>query len=366
VLAAPEGGLAGAAYRLAPLGLAFHDPFQVGSVPFGARVVSLAADRSTHLALLASQERFSAEAIQGVIAGAFTGQVEPGLFMFRPYATGKIPLVFVHGLAATPLAFLQAFNEFQNDPELSARYQFWVFLYPTGRPIVRSAQWLRQELERAHAAYGSDPAFHRMVLVGHSLGGVLAHMVASDSGREVWDSTLALPPQALRASPASRALLEQVMFFHPLPYLRRVVFIATPHRGSPLATSVIGRYYTGRIRASAEQTALVADITAWNGPGVITDQTFRGESINAISNLRVDSPLLQAVARLPVAPGVRYHTIAFQFAGHASHDLVVPLWSAHLHGASSEAILPGNHGSEQSPAALRELRCILLEHLAAP
>lgn len=136
---------------------------------------------------------------------------------------------------------------------LSARYQFWVFLYPTGRTIVLSALRLRTALGRAEAAYGSDPAFHRMVIVGHSLGGILAHMVVSDSGREVWDGALSVSPEELRASPATRVALDQLLFFHPLPYVRRVVFIATPHRGSRLANSVIGRYFSGRVRPPPDQ-----------------------------------------------------------------------------------------------------------------
>ena len=143
VLAAPGGGLAGGAYRLSSLGLVFHDPFRVGSTWAGGRALPLAADRTTHLALQASQDRLPAQAIRGVIATEFGPEIEPGLYMLRPYAPGKIPLVFVHGLAATPVAFLQAINEFQNDPALSARYQFWVFLYPTGRTIVLSALRLR-------------------------------------------------------------------------------------------------------------------------------------------------------------------------------------------------------------------------------
>ena len=204
VLAAPGGGLADGAYRLSSLGLVFHDPFRVGSTWAGGRALPLAADRTTHLALQASQDRLPAQAIRGVIATEFGPEIEPGLYMLRPYAPGKIPLVFVHGLAATPVAFLQAINEFQNDPALSARYQFWVFLYPTGRTIVLSALRLRTALGRAEAAYGSDPAFHRMVIVGHSLGGILAHMVVSDSGREVWDGALSVSPEELRASPATR------------------------------------------------------------------------------------------------------------------------------------------------------------------
>jgi pimeloyl-ACP methyl ester carboxylesterase len=286
--------------------------------------------------------------------------------MLRPYAPGKIPVVFVHGLSASPVAFVQAINVFQNDPVLSSRYQLWMFVYPTGRPIVRSALRLREALGRAEASYGSDPAFHRMVVVGHSMGGILTHMMVSDSGREVWDGLLNAPPESLRASPETRATLDQLLFFRPLPYVRRVVFIAAPHRGSRIANGPIGRYFGGRIQAPADQAAAVAEIKSWNGPEAIRDENFAGESINAIGNLRVDSPLLLAVSRLPVTPGVPYHTIAFRFAGHAPGDLVVPLWSAHLEGAASEAVFPGYHGSEQGPHALGELRRILLDHLAGP
>jgi len=366
VLVVPGGGLAGGAYRLLPLGLGYHDPFRVGSVRVGARTFPLAADRTTQLALQASQDRLAAQAVLGVIASEFGPEIEPGLYMLRPYAPGKIPLVFVHGLSSSPVAFVQAVNDFQNDPVLSARYQFWMFVYPTGRPIVRSALRLREALGRAEAAYGADPAFHRMVVVGHSMGGILTHMIVSDSGREVWDGALNVPPEQLRASPATRAMLDQLLFFHPLPYVRRVVFIATPHRGSRMANSTVGRFFGGLIRSPADQAAVLAEVKAWNGPDAFKDENFGGASINAIGNLRVDSPLLLAVSRLPVAPGVPYHTIAFRFAGHAPNDLVVPLWSARLEGAASETILPGTHGSEQDPPSLGEISRILLEHLAGP
>jgi hypothetical protein len=366
VLAAPGGGLAGAAYRRSPLGLVFHDPFQVGSAWAGGRALPLAADRTTHLALQVSQDRLWSQAMLGLLATQFGPEIEPGLKMLRPYAPGKIPVVFVHGLADSPVAFVQAINEFQNDPALSARYQFWVFIYPTGRPIVHSALGLREGLGRAEAVYGADPAFHRMVIVGHSMGGILAHMVVSDSGREVWDGALTVSPEELRASPATRATLDQLFFFQPLPYVRRAVFIATPHRGSRMANGVLGRFFSGRVRPQPELAAQIAELEALNGAAVIRDENFRGRPISAIGELRVDSTLLLAVGRLPVAPGVPFHTIAFQFAGHAQNDLIVPLWSTRLDGAASEAIFPGIHFSEQSPAALGELRRILLEHLSGP
>jgi hypothetical protein len=366
VLAAPGGGLAGGAYRLSALTLAFYDPFRVGSFRAGGRALPLAADRTTHLALQASQGRIPVQVVRGLITGDFGSEVEPGLYLLRPYAPGKIPVVFVHGLASSPVAFLQAINDFQNDPTLSARYQFWMFIYPTGRSVVGSAARLREALGRAEAAYGPDPAFRRMVIIGHSMGGILAHMVVSDSGREVWDAALNLPPEELRASPATRAAIDRLLFFRPLPYVSRAVFIATPHRGSRLANGVVGRVFGRRIEPPADQAALLAEIEAMNGAGVVKDENFEGAAINSIGDLKVDSPLLLAISRLPVAPGVPYHTIAFRFAGHAANDLVVPLWSAHLDGAESEAILPGTHGSEQDPPALGEIRRILLEHLAGP
>jgi hypothetical protein len=104
VLAVPGGGLGGAAYRLSPLGLAYHDPFRVGSVRVGARTFPLAADRTTQLALQASQGRIAAQAVLGVINSEFGPEVEPGLYMLQPYAPGKIPVVFVHGLSSSPVA----------------------------------------------------------------------------------------------------------------------------------------------------------------------------------------------------------------------------------------------------------------------
>ena len=235
--------------------------------------------------------------------------------------------MFVHGLAATPVAFLQAINEFQNDPALLASYQFWVFLYPTGRTIVLSALRLRTALGRAEAAYGSDPAFHRMVIVGHSLGGILAHMVVSDSGREVWDAALSVSPEELRASPATRVALDQLLFFHPLPVRAPGRFHRHPPQGQP-AGEQCDRPLLQRPGPAAARPGRgsIAELEALNGPGVIKDENFRDASMNGIGELRVDSPLLLAVGRLPVRAGVPYHTIAFRFAGHARNDLVVPLW----------------------------------------
>ena len=167
--------------------------------------------------------------------------------MLQPYAPGKIPVVFVHGLAASPMAFLQAINDFQNDPALSARYQFWVFIYPTGATIVLGSAVPRGvgpgrgcvrgrpgvlSDGRGRAQHGGHPCSH-------------GRLGLRPAGRGRPSN---VSPERLRASPATPARPRPV---HVLPSpamrARRVVFIATPHRGSPLANSVVGRFYSGRI-----------------------------------------------------------------------------------------------------------------------
>ncbi len=58
-----------------------------------------------------------------------------------------------------------AINKFQNDPEISARYQFWAFLYLTGHTVVRSAQRLRE----ARAKPGA-PSEVRVILLENLAG----------------------------------------------------------------------------------------------------------------------------------------------------------------------------------------------------
>jgi hypothetical protein len=65
-----------------------------------------------------------------------------GLIMMRPYRPGRIPVVLVHGTASSPVRWAELFNEISHDPLVSGRYQFWLFQYNTGQPILYSAMLL--------------------------------------------------------------------------------------------------------------------------------------------------------------------------------------------------------------------------------
>ena len=84
----------------------------------------------------------------GLMAGLRSGRYmdKTGLYFLQPYDPDRIPLVFVHGLFSTPFNWAQTINGLQADPEIRKHYQFLVFGYPTGNPIMYSALRLREEL----------------------------------------------------------------------------------------------------------------------------------------------------------------------------------------------------------------------------
>ena len=69
-----------------------------------------------------------------------------GLAMMHPYRPGRIAVVLVHGTASSPVRWAELFNEISHDPVVSGRYQFWLFQYNTGQPILYSAMLLRRAL----------------------------------------------------------------------------------------------------------------------------------------------------------------------------------------------------------------------------
>ena len=112
-----------------------------------------------------------------------------GLSLVRPYVRGKIPVVFVHGLWATPASWRPMIEALAADPAIDDRFQFWTFGYSTGNPIPYSAYLLRRDLDEARRRLDpdkTDAAFDRMVLVGHSMGGLLCKMIAVDPGDRLW------------------------------------------------------------------------------------------------------------------------------------------------------------------------------------
>lgn len=344
--------------------LTFQDPTDRPSVEIHGKSVPLAADFSAPLAVLIAKGPNRALDPKALL---FTDRnlAAAGLLQTQIYDPEKIPVVFVHGLLSRPEAWTRATNELLADPDIRKKYQFWYFLYPTGLPVWASAAILRGELNQFQATLdpqSQNPNMQKKILVGHSMGGLISSLLIRSGGNNLWrqfsDSDLEdldLPPDLLD-------IVNMMINFTPRTDITRVVFMATPHRGSPLALRPIAGFISGAIRLPFEllQKDRTPIVTALR-------EDVRGMFVapaNSIQFLRADSPLLEAILRLPTSERVKYHSIiGDRGRGDSpnSSDGVVPFWSSSLPGAVSEEIVPSNHGVNENPGGIEELRRILDE-----
>ena len=184
---------------------------------------------------------FMREALRSYIPQSRT---QDGLFFLAPPRVDRIPLVLVHGTASSPARWAELINELAADPRIRPYYQIWLFIYDTGNPVAYSGGRLRQALENVVHELdpeGKAPALQRMVVIGHSQGGLLTKLTAIDSGTRFWDNISKTPLDQLTIEPETKELLHRSLFFTPLPFVKRVIFISTPHRGSFQAALRMGR-----------------------------------------------------------------------------------------------------------------------------
>jgi pimeloyl-ACP methyl ester carboxylesterase len=308
--------------------------------------------------------------IRGFLRGDLSEGKGGQLFAMTPYRAGRVPVVLVHGTVSSPSRWAELINELDSDPRIGPRCQFWLFTYNTGNPLLYSAAILREALQEAVAQLdpdGRDPALRRMVVIGHSQGGLLTRLTVVDSGTKFWDNVSTTPLSDLRVSPETRALLERSLFVRPLPFVTRVIFMATPHRGSDVAGRLVERF-RGLIRwALTLPPQLVkgsAELLSGSDDPLIRRTLAQGLP-RSLDNMSPSNRAIRTLSSLPLAPGVTAHSIiAVQDEGPPEDggDGVVSYRSAHLDGVASEKIVRSGHSVQSNPEAIEEVRRILLEH----
>ena len=193
--------------------------------------------------------------LKGLVVATKLGEARAQLLFMQPYRRGRIPVVFVHGTASGPGRWADMLNSLENDPWLRTRFQYWFFYYDTGNPVTYSADVLRTSLRLIVEQLdpdGTDAALRQMVIIGHSQGGLLTKMTAIDSGTELWNTVSSRPLDELVLREPTREEFRRTLFLKPLPFVRRVIFIATPHRGSYRCRE-LGRPVGRRLRESPQR-----------------------------------------------------------------------------------------------------------------
>lgn len=328
--------------------------------------VPLEIDRTATVAITLSETQFWNQEL-GTFLGQATGLRKTArLVAAEPYRPGRIPVVFVHGTNSSNGRWADMVNDLDNDPRIRRRYQFWFFTYDSGNPIAYSAMLLRRALSNAVAIFDPhdrDPCLREMVVIGHSQGGLLTKMTAIDSGPAFWNNVSEMPFDSVRLSDQSHKLLEEALFVKPLPSVTRVVFIATPHRGSYMASfDLVRRLAAKLISMPREITAVGTDLFA------VRDPTKRLVSLErfptSIDNMSPGNPFIETLSSIPIAPGVAAHSIIpVEGDGPLEDgvDGVVAYSSAHIDGVESERVVrPSSHSTQSNPETVDEVRRILL------
>ena len=300
-------------------------------------------------------------------------RAQDGVFTLQPYRPGKIPVVLVHGTASSPARWAELVNELNGDPKIRERFQIWLFIYDTGRPVGYSAGRLRKALTNTVHELdpeGKDPALQNMIVMGHSQGGLLTKLTAIDSGTKFWDLISKKPFEHMQLGPEVREFVQQSVFYKPLPFVKRVVFISTPQHGAMLAASRLVTELASKLinlpLTVVNTTAQLAQIATSSGDEKVAAMLSR--PMTSIDNMNPNNPALQTLASIPVAPGIRAHSIiAVKGDGpkEEGDDGVVAYKSAHIDETVSEVVVHWSHSSQGRPEVIAEIKRILFEHLAA-
>jgi hypothetical protein len=221
-----------------------------------------------------------------------------------------------------------------------------------------------RELRRMLDPEGDDPAMQRTTLVTHSMGGLVGKALAVRPGDAFWTAALRVPHQSLKLSADDRAMLEEAFEWEPDTTIRRILFIAVPHRGSALADRFAGRIGSW-ITAPPHPFRTFYERVSKDNPGVFTppyEALGRGR-LDSVSSLSPYQPTLAILAKLPYARPVEIHSIIGNRGRpgpvEASSDGIVPYSSSHLDGVESETIVPAGHSAMRHPQTVEEIKRIL-------
>ncbi len=286
-----------------------------------------------------------------------------GLYRVSPFDPSKQVCVLVHGIYSSPTTWDKTLNRIYEHEELRERYEFWTFGYPTGAPIPFLASKFRESLnEMATFRERAGASPREMVMVGHSMGGLLAKSVTQHGGDEEWDKVFNVPIEQLNVDEADRAVLRRLFYYEPVPNISRVVFCSTPHRGSKVAAYPGAGLVGSLIQVPSQLARLTADIVEQSryaltplGLEIAEDRTTSLEQLSSKSRLTGDLYLK------PLNPGIHYHSVIASNRRDKglpceTSDGIVSYQSSHIEGVDSETMIyESGHGVHRSEDGIAEI-----------
>jgi pimeloyl-ACP methyl ester carboxylesterase len=366
VLLRLDGGLNELAQGNSRASLELYSAFDVPSVQVGDRTVPLETDTTISIAYALNQSWVWKLGMMQFLSSE--ERIPTGVYLTQPYRAGRVPVVFVHGTFSSPVWWAEMANTLSADPVLRQHYQFWYFIYNSGNPIAYSAGRLRESLQarlKELDSEGRDAALQQMVVIGHSQGGLLTKLTATDTGEKLLQVALKTNRlEDLDIPAAQKETIRRYTIYEALPFVKRVVFISTPHRGSyaagNFARNLARRFVTLPAKLIKRTSELAGLTEKLNLPKELR------RTPTSLDGMSPRNPFLLALADIPLAPGVKGHSIiAVQGNGDykVGKDGLVLYTSAHVDYVESELVVRSFHSCQDKPPTIEEVRRILHEHL---
>ncbi len=291
----------------------------------------------------------------------------PKLYLMQPYHSDKEPLILIHGLIDTPLTWLDLSQQLWSDSVIRQQYQIWHYSYDTSAPALYAGRILQKqlrEIRRKLDPSGGHDAMQSTTIIAHSMGGLVTRRLISRPGDKFWNRAFHRPIEKLDLTAEERDTLREAFFWEPETHIKRVIFIAVPHRGSDFADNPIGKLGRALVRPPREFSDFYRTISSKN-PGAFTAdyQHLANGELDSVHALSPRQPTLQILAELPLSHPVAVHSIIGDKGRpdppEKRSDGIVPYWSSHLDFAISEKVIRANHGVFRAPEGAEEVLRIL-------
>jgi pimeloyl-ACP methyl ester carboxylesterase len=351
--------------------LALYDSLAQETVEIDGAAIPLAADFTAAFAYQISKSRLQHFNLIHTL-DIEAGLRATGFYMLQPFDPDKIPLITVHGLFSSPLNWVDVTNDLLGDAEIRANYQIWHFFYPPGLPILISASMFRDKIDELFRTFDPDhrnPKLDDVIVLAHSMGGLLTRTAVSESHDALWLKMFGKTERELSLPADIGAELNKLLNFRRREFIKRVIFVAVPHRGSRMSEELIGRIGRSLVNLPAQivqnLNQLRSRLEKFIEPQSLT-ALVSPEQLNSIRGLSPDSPPIQALSRIAIDRGVKFHSIIgteSKTENGEPFDGVVTYSSAHLEGAVSELTVSCDHSAHTNPLVILEIERILRLHL---
>ncbi|WP_416224564.1 esterase/lipase family protein [Acinetobacter sp. ANC 4779] len=343
------------------------DPYKYEKVDLAGKTYPLAANFSTPYGLWLAQNNLGKAAYLTLI-NRDDHLTMPHLYMLEPYNPNKKVIVLVHGLASSPEAWIRLTNDMMGDTVLRENFQVWQVFYSTNMPIIESRFQIYALLSQAFAQIDSKaPAKKDAVLIGHSMGGIIARLLVSDA--DVTKKALGMMSNRQLNKYQKLPIVSQRLVIKDIPNFSRAIFLATPHKGTDYADRWFTKAARKVIRLPGAFLSALSDSVQTQDLDLkeLLTQIDHGLIQNGPSDLSHQSKFMELTKDINPRKGLIFHSIMGNITDsddlNIISDDVVTYQSAHLDGAVSEKIIKGGHSIQETPEAILELRRILRLHL---